>query len=131
MQANISLGEVLGATGLNVDPVDDQFSESDLVFDDMEVQILLKGIVPIISFSDDLENNLAKRWSRVVVIRLLGCKIGFLALQSRLQNLWKKASFKLLDLGNDFFLVNFSNQVDFQTAILEGPWVILGSYIQV
>lgn len=59
---------------MNIDSTTDHLSDADFDFD----QILLKGTVLVISFSNDLEKSLAKRWSRAMVIRLLEHKIGSL-----------------------------------------------------
>lgn len=64
--------------------MDDSFLD-EIDFDDSEISVDPSGSFPVISFSDDLDNLLAKRWSRALVIHLLRRKIGFKALHTRLQ----------------------------------------------
>ncbi|KAJ9177577.1 hypothetical protein P3X46_012784 [Hevea brasiliensis] len=61
--------------------------------------------VPVFKVSQSLQAELAKPWKRAVVVKLLGKKVGYRALCSRLQSLWNSGEMKVLELGNEFFLV--------------------------
>lgn len=37
----------------------------------------------------------------------------------------------MFDLPNDFYLVKFKSQEDYDVALTGGPWVIAGSYLNV
>lgn len=43
----------------------------------------------------------------------------------------KKGVIQIIDLGNEFFLVNFSNEDDYRFALTEGPWLIFDHYLTV
>ena len=67
-----------------------------------------------------------------VVVKLLGRKIGYRQLRMKLQMLWKPiGQCKLIDLDDDCFLVRFKEDLDYQNALLNGPWVIYGHYLLV
>ncbi|KAI9113491.1 hypothetical protein K1719_015418 [Acacia pycnantha] len=67
-----------------------------------------------------------------VVIKLLGRKIGYCQLRNQLHNLWKPTGhLKLTDLDEDCFLVRFQDDMDYQNALLTGPWMVYGHYLTV
>lgn len=67
-----------------------------------------------------------------MIVKLLGRKIGFKVFETRLQQLWvRKGIISLIDLGNEFFLVNFSHGDDQEYALTEGPWLIFDHYLTV
>lgn len=128
IQADVSFKDkVLGSSDMDLDMNKELLDEAD--FDDLEISVDSLGSFPIISFFDGVENLLVKRWCKALILHLLGRKIGFKALHSRLQELWSASCFSLLDLGNDYFLVNFSDNEGYLRALFEGPWVILGNYL--
>ncbi|KAJ4850825.1 hypothetical protein Tsubulata_037031 [Turnera subulata] len=71
---------------------DVEYEEGDIVFVDSEVG---QGI----ELSETFKSRLAKQWSNSVVVKLLGRLIGYKALCSRLQNLWRPQG-KFRILGN-------------------------------
>lgn len=52
--------------------------------------------------------------------------IGLYVRNSTLYGRW---FLQILDMGNDYFSIKFAFDEGFQKAILEGPWVIMGSYL--
>ncbi|MBA0607178.1 hypothetical protein Godav_019520 [Gossypium davidsonii] len=67
---------------------------------------------------------------QTVVVRLLGRTIGYRALLNRIQSLWKPiGSFQVIDIENDYFLVKFSMNQDYNKALTEGHWVVYGNYL--
>lgn len=59
-------------------------------------------------------------------------KVGYRLLYGRLPKIWNlSGSFELIDLQNDFFLVKFYEQVDYERVMYEGLWMILGHYLTV
>ncbi|MBA0676619.1 hypothetical protein Goari_018087 [Gossypium aridum] len=99
----------------------------------MEDEVLGK-----VSFKDKLMANnmiqaiLDKSMEQTVVVRLLGRTIGYRALLNRIQSLWKPiGSFQVIDIENDYFLVKFSMNQDYNKALTEGHWVVYGNYLTV
>lgn len=63
------------------------------------------------------------------VIKVLGRKICYKSLFSRLQILRKVDQLQLLDIENEFFLVKFNSDEGYYRELSEGPWTLMGSYI--
>lgn len=60
--------------------------------------------------------------ANTVVIKLLGRKIGFSVLQSKIYNLSKlSSSFCSMDIENGYFLASFQNKFDYEKVFTEGP----------
>lgn len=68
---------------------------------------------PVLLLSEKEEKRIHKPWKKGTIVKLLGRKIGYKVLESRLK--------QIIDLGNEFFLVNFSNEDDHKFALTKGP----------
>ncbi|KAK4253252.1 hypothetical protein QN277_010579 [Acacia crassicarpa] len=87
---------------------------------------------PTFSFSDRMKKRLYKAWDKAVIVKLLGKDIGYMLLQSILQPLWaKRGVINLINIGNGFFVVKFSNKDDYLNALTGGPWMIFDHYLTV
>lgn len=81
---------------------------------------------PVISLSEREEARIQRKWKQGLMVKLLGQKIGFKALENRLNQLWvRKGVINIIDLGNEFFLVTFTNDEDRTHALTDGPRVDL------
>ena len=90
------------------------------------------ALCPVISISKEEWKALCEPWKLCLAVKLLGKTLGFRFLKARLQKLWvKDGSIEFIDLGNDVFLVKFSDQRDYNFALTEGPWVIADHYLMV
>lgn len=73
---------------------------------------------PALVLSEREEKRIHRPWRKGVIIKLLGCKIGFKVLETRLKQLWvRKGIIQIIDLSNDFFLVTFSSSEDHEFAL--------------
>ncbi|KAJ4822016.1 hypothetical protein Tsubulata_001579 [Turnera subulata] len=87
---------------------------------------------PVMKLSESFKSRLRKPWESVVVIKLMGKRIGYRVLRSKIQSLWKPQSpFRLIDLENDFFVVRFKDKTDALQALLGGPWAVFGHALMV
>ncbi|KAK2387120.1 zinc ion binding / nucleic acid binding protein [Trifolium repens] len=87
---------------------------------------------PIFVLSKSEEKRIHRPWKRGVIVKLLGRRIGYKALETRLKQMWvKKGIINIIDLGNDYYLVTFSHEFDHETALLNGPWFIYDHYLTV
>ncbi|KAI9097679.1 hypothetical protein K1719_025450 [Acacia pycnantha] len=85
---------------------------------------------PTFLFSDRMKRRLYKAWDNVVIVKLLGKSIGYKLLLSILQSLWaKRGVIRLINIGNRFFVVKFSNKEDYNNALTGGPWMIFDHYL--
>ncbi|KAI9093683.1 hypothetical protein K1719_027132 [Acacia pycnantha] len=117
---------------LNSDTTAPDEDDPDFLLRQGDVAIGLNGNIPTVDFASHVLEALNKRIGLAVVVKLLGRRIGYRYLHSKLQSLWKPSGqLKLTDLHDDCFLVRFNDDMDYQNALLNGPWVIFGHYLHV
>ncbi|XP_058753900.1 uncharacterized protein LOC131627062 [Vicia villosa] len=126
---------LLGETGKAEDDTEadmlDQIIED---IDGMTVEESLMGgyECPNFVLSDREEKRIYRPWKRGAIVKLLGRKIGYKALENRLRQMWvKKGVISIIDLSNDYYLVAFSHEDDKRVAMGEGPWFIYDHYLTV
>ncbi|KAI9108507.1 hypothetical protein K1719_020391 [Acacia pycnantha] len=86
--------------------------------------------IPTFTFSEKMKKRLYKAWSKAVIVKLLGRNIGYKLLLSILQKLWaKKGVIKLINIGNGFYVVKFTNKMDYMNALTGGPWMLFDHYL--
>lgn len=67
------------------------------------------------------EDRICKSWRKWLIVKLLGRKIGYKAIENRLQQMWvRKGALSLVDLGNEYFLVYLSHDEDQKKALTDG-----------
>ncbi|WJX42021.1 hypothetical protein P8452_29302 [Trifolium repens] len=87
---------------------------------------------PQFIFSKKEEKHLYRPWRRGVIVKLLGRRISYKALETRLKQMWvRKGVINIIDLSNDYYLVAFSNEEDQYAALMDGPWFIYDHYLTV
>ncbi|MBA0658956.1 hypothetical protein Goklo_011128, partial [Gossypium klotzschianum] len=70
------------------------------------------------------ENDFELLEGDVNTTHIYGRNIGYNALYNRIMFLWKPAnSILLMDIDNGYFLVKFQDFVDYNRALMQGPWV--------
>ncbi|KAK6263504.1 hypothetical protein SCA6_018938 [Theobroma cacao] len=85
---------------------------------------------PALDISDRKQQKLARKWRRSVVVCLLGLPISYKVLCDWIISLWSpKGQYKVVDLDEENFLVNFSLEEDYLKALLDGPWMVQGQYL--
>ncbi|GMJ04099.1 hypothetical protein HRI_004079100 [Hibiscus trionum] len=104
----------------------------DMVVLDDDVRVQADGAIPEITFSERVHAAIDKRLENSVIVRLLGKSIGYTALLTRIEALWKpKGGMRLIDLDNEYYLVRFAKAEDCEKVLTGGPWVIYGAYLTV
>ncbi|MCH84322.1 hypothetical protein A2U01_0005153, partial [Trifolium medium] len=87
---------------------------------------------PEIVLSQHEEKRIQRPWRRGVIVKLLGRRIGYKALETRLRQMWvRKGVISIIDLSNDYYLVAFSHEEDQYAALMDGPWFIYDHYLTV
>lgn len=81
---------------------------------------------PTIKLSCWDKQRIRQPWRKTLIVKILGRKIGYSYLTKRLIQLWKhKGSVVFTDLGNEFYLVKFTNDDDdYYTVFFDGPCLI-------
>ncbi|KAL4291711.1 hypothetical protein GQ457_14G003420 [Hibiscus cannabinus] len=110
----------------------ESIEELDVDITDADVRIGGASELPEIWFSDRVHDEIDSKLAKSMIIRLLGKTIGYRALWNRIMALWNPVGeINLIDLDNEYYLVRFANDEDFQKVLSGGPWVIYGSYLTV
>ncbi|KAJ4824142.1 hypothetical protein Tsubulata_043915 [Turnera subulata] len=87
---------------------------------------------PVMKLSTTFKSKLKKPWDNAVVIKLMGKRIGYRVLKSKIHTMWKpRSTFRLIDLENDFFIVRFKDKTDALQALMGGPWAVFGHALSV
>lgn len=72
-----------------------------------------------------------KPWQLSLIIKHVGRSIGYQYLLRKLQVMWKiQHHFLFMCQSNDCFIARFTNMQDYETAPLNGPWVINYLHVQ-
>ncbi|CAN1129590.1 hypothetical protein LINPERHAP2_LOCUS5306 [Linum perenne] len=80
---------------------------------------------PVISFSEEEILSFYKPWSKAIVVKVLEKAFTFPVIKRRLEYLWAKARrIQVSDLANNFYMVRFSEEDDYQRVLFDGPWKI-------
>ncbi|XP_012458146.1 uncharacterized protein LOC105778931 [Gossypium raimondii] len=73
------------------------------------------------SIINGIQCTIIQDMKKTVILKLLGCNIGFSILQNRIYSLWKPSlTVHLMDIENGFFLAKFVNKIDYEKVLLEG-----------
>ncbi|XP_020218065.1 uncharacterized protein LOC109801415 [Cajanus cajan] len=87
---------------------------------------------PTINVSQDKFEEWCSTWRNALVINVLGKQISFKALENKINRDWvRSGSIRIIDMPNDYYLVQFSAEEDYRHALYEGPWMIANHYILV
>ncbi|KAH1091033.1 hypothetical protein J1N35_018290 [Gossypium stocksii] len=110
----------------------DVFSDRDLVIEDGDILRSSINRIPAIDFSDRLRNILVRDIETTVVVKLLGWNIGYGVLHNCISSLWKPSQpFRLMDIDNRHYLVQFQSREDYDLALTQGPWIVFGHYLTI
>ncbi|KAK9017817.1 hypothetical protein V6N11_000818 [Hibiscus sabdariffa] len=90
-----------------------------------DVVIGRSGSILEIRFADRVHLEIDEKHSKSVIVRLLGKSIGFRALRNCIKALWMPAGeVNIIDLDNEYFMVRFALQDDYDRVLVGGPWMV-------
>lgn len=111
-------------------------SETEIEKDGEETRLRVEEVriggyeCPNFIFSKKKEQRLYRPWQRGLTVKLLGRRIGYKALETRLKQIWvRKGVINNIHLSNDYYLV-FSHEDDQYAAVTDGLWFIYDHYLQ-
>ncbi|MBA0582139.1 hypothetical protein Gorai_024290 [Gossypium raimondii] len=88
--------------------------------------------IPTIIFFDQVHKYIERRMAKTIIMKLLGRSIGFNVLLKKITSLWcPRSPIQLMDLENDYYLIRFNSEDDYNKVVFGGPWVIFGQYLTV
>ncbi|KAK5837607.1 hypothetical protein PVK06_006334 [Gossypium arboreum] len=126
----MSYKSMLISTSLNAYSPE-KLEEEFVLHDGDVVTKLVEGVLSI-TFSDRVHKFIGRKMARTIIVKLLGRKIGFNAVLNKVTTLWSlRQPLQLKDLENDYYLVWFQDEGDFNNVLVGGPWLIFGQYLTV
>ena len=93
---------------------DDEESDSDL-------DELVEGTVDV-HLSKETKARMRAPWAKALIVKVFDRTMGYKYLTFKINSLWKpSAKMDCVDLGKDFFLIKFSDDVDYDKILKGGP----------
>ncbi|KAI7988230.1 Uncharacterized protein LOK49_LG13G01141 [Camellia lanceoleosa] len=117
--------------------LEDLLTDDEFVSDDEEIEDLTNldsetlGI-PRISLPKKLLAKIQKPWKNCLIIKLLGKKVGYKLLMSKIRKIWDlQGDFEAIDLDSGFLLLKFQMKEDCSYVYTGGPWIVLDHYLTI
>ncbi|CAL0309743.1 unnamed protein product [Lupinus luteus] len=90
------------------------------------------ALVPHISLDKEVFEELCSPRRDALVITLVGKPLNYNVFKDRLQRIWKlQGGFDMVDVDHGFYYVKFDLEVDIETVIGGGPWMLFNHYVEV
>ncbi|GLU14219.1 hypothetical protein SLE2022_308020 [Rubroshorea leprosula] len=87
---------------------------------------------PIVLFSKEDKKRMRDPWKNALIIKTFNKTVGYTFLYASIKAQWKlTGKWECIDLGLDYFLVCFQDQVDLNKVINGGPWFVGSSYLTI
>lgn len=120
--------------GILEDSSEEECGDSDSDLEDEEDAILEGSHEDIYCPRNLMTAEEVREWRRLwktsLIVKLLGRKVSLKFLKDRLEKMWKpKGRMSVLDLEDDYFIVQFSQLDDYLYALHEGPWLVADHYL--
>lgn len=93
--------------------------------DELNKERKTRQLNPAIPVSNDELRTWSKPWKNPMIVKVLGKKVNFKLLENEIRRSWvKEGTFKITDMGDDFYLVQLSSMEDYRHALFEEPWKV-------
>ncbi|MBA0860912.1 hypothetical protein Goshw_022452 [Gossypium schwendimanii] len=100
-------------------------TDEEFDFEDGDISRSTVNGILAIDFSKRIQKLLVKDMDSTVVVKLLGCNIGYGVHLNQISSLWKHSQpFQLMDVENGYYLVRFQNKTDYKMVLTQGPWLV-------
>ncbi|XP_057426555.1 uncharacterized protein LOC130719985 [Lotus japonicus] len=106
----------------------------DLIDNDMMKVIYVNDNpqLPKIVVEREVIEGMCSPWKDALVISLLGKRLGYRLMKTKLTSLWRlSGEFDLMDVDNGFYMVKFDREEDKEKVMGGGPWMIFDHYLAV
>ncbi|KAJ4842246.1 hypothetical protein Tsubulata_028698 [Turnera subulata] len=81
--------------------------------------------LPTIRLTYGDKKRFYRRWKDTLVVKWLGKRVGYRFLHHTLVNQWRPhGEIIMADMDNDFYLLQFTNNLDYNRELYDGPWII-------
>ncbi|XP_061373715.1 uncharacterized protein LOC133316037 [Gastrolobium bilobum] len=106
--------------------------EEDDILEEVCPEKQVNPLCPVHYFSKKQHKEDCRRWRKALIIKLMGRKIRNRFLMTRLKNQWRLGGgIEVADLDNDYILINFKEEKDYQNVLHGGPWIVVDHYVVV
>ena len=110
----------------------EEYTVSEFLEQEMEESIPQFDPKPSILVTVEEYDEWCRPWKMSLIVKLMGKRLSLRFMDSWIMKKWgRKGSVKVLDLTNDFYLVRFAEEEDYNFALFEGPWMIADHYLLV
>ncbi|CAL1354351.1 unnamed protein product [Linum trigynum] len=87
---------------------------------------------PPIYFTAAEERSVCRKLRSALIVKALGRSVSYTAVSIRLNAIWAKAGgIQVTSMKNGYFLVRFTSGLDYDRAVMNGPWMIGPNYLSV
>jgi hypothetical protein len=87
---------------------------------------------PEVSWTDEEWMDWSKPWKHSLIVKVLGRNINFKVLENKLQKTWARSgTIQVSNMAENYYLVKFVSEDDYNHALFEGPWKVVDHYIVV
>lgn len=87
---------------------------------------------PVITIAREVLDDMNGLWKNCMIVKVLRRNISLLALNRRLNEMWKpNGAMHVMDLPRQFFMIRFDVKEEYMAALTGGPWRVFGSYLLV
>ena len=91
---------------------------------DTELEELIEGMTDV-TLSKETRSRIRAPWFKALIVKVYGRIVGFSYLTFKINALWKPmAKMDCVDLGNNLFLIKFSDDSDYDKVLRGGPWFV-------
>lgn len=71
-------------------------------------------------------------WKNSLIIKMFDGNLGYMGLMCRLKKKWNiRGEMALTDIGHKYFIARFTNTVDYNYVVTQGPWMLDDSYLTI
>lgn len=99
--------------------------------DDFEPQENDASCLTILLTAEE-KRKIRKPWKNAIIIKVLDQTVGFNYLRRSLMQKWKpKGEFAMIDVGNEYYVIRFTNEEDLNHVMMDGPWLIGDNYLTI
>ncbi|XP_030964660.1 uncharacterized protein LOC115985910 [Quercus lobata] len=91
---------------------------------DTELEELIEGMADV-TLSKETRSRIRAPWFKALIVKVYGRTVGFSYLTFKINALWKPMTkMDCVNLGNDLFLIKFSDDSDYDKVLRGGPWFV-------
>lgn len=106
--------------------------ENDIEIEGDDVIIDPEGSVPSINFSKRIHKEINSSIKQTVMVHLFARGLGYKGLEMAIKILWKpKGGYQVMDLENNYYIVQFAVRSDYLWVLPDGPWVVKETYLTI